>query len=227
MNPASGRGNAAVRLVPCSRGTSAPGAVVTGAFCTIEGLPFRPHLAFCSASASHSSRRISRGEGCACSAVRRFLPSDSGVRDEDWQDGEARSRLNPMARLAIRRFPTAPSSRCGSDRHRRGHLRMGHRFRQSGLGTECRRGARHPRHRHLHGREGLRGSRAVPKAGRAAGRDHRHRRHPTKATVSPTAAHYARTGADRLIMVEDTGRWFADADGRPARARGTISRIFA
>ncbi|HEX2510187.1 MAG TPA: EAL domain-containing protein [Microvirga sp.] len=39
----------------------------------------------------------------------------------------------------------------------------------------------------------------------------------------PYRAHYAlRTRADRLIMVEDTGRWFADADGRPARARGTI-----
>ena len=39
----------------------------------------------------------------------------------------------------------------------------------------------------------------------------------------PYRARYAlRTRADRLIMVEDTGRWFADADGRPAQARGTI-----
>jgi EAL domain-containing protein (putative c-di-GMP-specific phosphodiesterase class I) len=31
-----------------------------------------------------------------------------------------------------------------------------------------------------------------------------------------------RIKADRLVMVEDTGRWYADAEGRPAHARGTL-----
>jgi len=31
-----------------------------------------------------------------------------------------------------------------------------------------------------------------------------------------------RTGPDRLVRVEDTGRWFADAEGRPAFARGMV-----
>ncbi|HEV2557765.1 MAG TPA: GGDEF domain-containing protein [Microvirga sp.] len=39
----------------------------------------------------------------------------------------------------------------------------------------------------------------------------------------PYRVRYAlRTRADRLVMVEDTGRWFADAEGRPALARGTL-----
>jgi EAL domain-containing protein (putative c-di-GMP-specific phosphodiesterase class I)/GGDEF domain-containing protein len=39
----------------------------------------------------------------------------------------------------------------------------------------------------------------------------------------PYRARYPlRTKAGRLVVIEDTGRWFADADGRPAIAHGTI-----
>jgi hypothetical protein len=40
--------------------------------------------------------------------------------------------------------------------------------------------------------------------------------------VAYRARYALRTRPDRLLMVEDLGRWFADAKGRPALLRGAI-----
>ena len=46
---------------------------------------------------------------------------------------------------------------------------------------------------------------------------------PDRGDGVPYAARYAlRLKGDRLVMVEDTGRWFADLRGRPALARGLL-----